>query len=83
MGRGELVNENYKPGEFASNSYTKFFYVSSFLFCVSILCVELLRAIVRGTFSPVLNCLEEISMGGISPWRWGHISWNYLKTIRN
>ena len=50
---------------------------------VSILRVELLRVIVRGKFSPGLNFLKDISMGrGISPWRWGHISWSYLKTIR-
>ena len=38
--------------------------MSCFLFSVSILCVELLRVIVRVKFSPGLNFLEDKSVGG-------------------
>jgi hypothetical protein len=87
MGRkfsgSELVRENYILGKFARIPKQNSFKMSCFLFSISILRVELLRLIFRGKFSPVLNCLEDISVVRcISPLRWGQISWHYLKTIR-
>ena len=45
------------------NFYTKFLYVGWFLFTDSILCVEMLRVIVLGKFSPGLIFPEDISVG--------------------
>jgi hypothetical protein len=50
-------------GGICRNSYTKFCFMSCFLFSVAILCAEWLRVIVRGKFSPGSNCLEDISVG--------------------
>ena len=78
---GKLIRGNYKLGE-GPRIPKHFFFMSCF--SVSILHVELLRAIARGKFSPVLNCLENISTGrGISLLRLGQISCHYLKTYRN
>ena len=50
-------------GEFSRIPIQNYFYVSCFLFPISIPRVELLRVIVLGKFSPGLNCIEDISMG--------------------
>ena len=40
----------------------------------------MLRVIVRGKFSPRLNCPEGISMGKRTfPWRSSEVSWRYIK----
>jgi len=55
-------------------------FISCILFPDSILHGEMLRVLVRGSFSPGLNCLGEISTDrGIFPWRWSQISWYYFK----
>ena len=66
----------------SQNSYTKFLYISCFLFTDSILRVEILKVVSRGKFSP------ELSIGyfcgeGILPWRWSQVSWCYWKMVRN
>ena len=64
--------------------YTKFLYLSCFIFTDSILRMEVLRVIVQGKFSPGLNCPEKISVGrGIFPRTWGQIFWRFWKTTRN
>jgi hypothetical protein len=59
---GEIARGNYTLGEFARIPKQNSFYMSCFLFFVSISRVELLRVIVRGKFSPRLNCPENISV---------------------
>ena len=58
--------------------------MSFFLFVDSILGVDIFRAIVPGEFPPGLNWPDDIFfVEGIFPWRWGQLSWCYLKTISN
>ena len=56
----ELVRGNYTLREFARILNQNSFYMSCFLFSVSILHAEWLRAIVQGKFSQELNCLDNI-----------------------
>ena len=62
---GELVKENYTLREFARIPVQNCFYISCFLFSVSILPVDLLSVIVLGKFSLALNCLEDIFVGRV------------------
>ena len=68
--------KEFCTGGIRRNSYAKFLFISCFLITDSILGVEMLKVIVRGKFSPGLNCSDDISMGmGFSR----QISWRYLK----
>ena len=57
----ELLRGNYILRGFARILIKIFFCISCFLFSVTILHAEWLKIIVRGKFSPGLNCLEDIS----------------------
>ena len=58
---GELSKGNFTRG-IGQDSYSKFFYLSYFLFTDSILHVKILRGIVRGKYLPDWNCLEYLSV---------------------
>jgi hypothetical protein len=71
-------------GKFTLGYFPEFLYkillISCFLFADSILCVEMLKVIVRGKFSPGLNCLENISVGRRGfLLSWSQISLRYLE----
>ena len=59
----ELVRGNYALWDFARILIRDSFYMSSFLFSVSVLGVELLRVIVQDKFSLGLNCVGDIFCG--------------------
>ena len=58
----ELFRGTYTQREFDRILIQNYFYMSCFLFSVSILRAKWLRVIVWGKFSPGLNFLEDISM---------------------
>ena len=62
---GELIRGNYTQGGFARIPIQNSFYMSCFLFSVSILYVELLRVIAQGKFSPGLTFLEDVPVGRV------------------
>ena len=60
---GELVRVNYAVGKFARIPIGNYFYISCFLFSVSILRVKFFRVIVRGKFSLKMDSLVYIFVG--------------------
>jgi hypothetical protein len=65
---GKFLDSELFGGNFTLEKFSRFptqnsFYLSYFLFANSISHVETLRVIVRGKFSPGLNCLEGLSVG--------------------
>ena len=76
----ELVRRNHTLRKFSRILVQKSFYVSCFLFFVSILRAEWIRVIFRGTFSPRLICLYDISMvRGFLHGDGVRFPWHYLK----
>jgi len=61
--RGKLIRGKCALGECVRIAKQNPFYMSCFLFSVSILRMELRKVNVLHKFSPGLNCLEDISVG--------------------
>ena len=60
--QGWTFQRKFYTGWICQNSYTRFLYISCFLFTDSILGVKMLRVIVWGKFSPGLNGTKDISL---------------------
>ena len=63
MGRGSSQGWTFQV-RFFSRGISQNFYLSYFLLGDSILQIEMLMLIVRGEFSPALNCLEDLPVEG-------------------